>query len=134
MSEAGRPRAIFDCNTFVSAMAFDEGPAADAFRLIEAGAAELVADVRPFDLLQRIPAEYTSAQGADTIRVHSGDDSPSEPRAINAMLGSVRTGVLSVPSVVKQFPRRFFAPSRLRGELQFLAGGEIPHPAAAAMN
>jgi putative PIN family toxin of toxin-antitoxin system len=37
----GRPRAVFDCNTFIQALAFEDGPAGRAFQLMEGGAFEL---------------------------------------------------------------------------------------------
>jgi len=40
-SIAGRPRTIFDCNVFIQAVAFEEGPAAAVVRLAEEGRIEL---------------------------------------------------------------------------------------------
>src|SRR2546428_11139855 len=37
----GRSRAVFDCNTFVQAIVFDDGPAAQCLRLAESGRFEL---------------------------------------------------------------------------------------------
>jgi putative PIN family toxin of toxin-antitoxin system len=36
-----RPRAVFDCNTFIQAAAFDTGPAGACLRLVESGIVEL---------------------------------------------------------------------------------------------
>jgi predicted nucleic acid-binding protein len=38
----GRLRAVFDCNTLVQAIAFDDGPAASCVRLVESGRIELL--------------------------------------------------------------------------------------------
>lgn len=38
---SGRPRVVFDCNTLVQAIAFDQSPAAECLRLAESGAIEL---------------------------------------------------------------------------------------------
>jgi len=37
----GRPRVVFDCNTYIQALAFGDGPAASALRLVESGDVEL---------------------------------------------------------------------------------------------
>ncbi len=37
----GRPRVVFDCNAIVQAIAFDNSPACEAFRLAETGYFEL---------------------------------------------------------------------------------------------
>jgi putative PIN family toxin of toxin-antitoxin system len=39
--QAGRPRVVFDCNTFVQAIALEKGPAAECLRLAETGRFEL---------------------------------------------------------------------------------------------
>lgn len=49
----GRLRVVFDCNTYLQAIAFDDGPAAAAFRLAESGECEVfvskatLAELRP---------------------------------------------------------------------------------------
>lgn len=49
-----RPRAIFDCNTFVQAMAFEHGPAGQCLRLFEAGAFELLVSRSILSELRRV--------------------------------------------------------------------------------
>ena len=49
-----RPRVIFDCNTMVAAMAFDSGPTAAAFRLVESGEVELIVSKAVLAELRRV--------------------------------------------------------------------------------
>ena len=52
----GRPRAVFDCNTFVQAIAFDDGPAAECLRLAESGRFELFVSRPTLAELRRVLA------------------------------------------------------------------------------
>jgi putative PIN family toxin of toxin-antitoxin system len=52
----GRTRAVFDCNTYIQAIAYDTGPAAQAARLAEAGAFELFIDRLTLAELRRVCA------------------------------------------------------------------------------
>jgi hypothetical protein len=52
----GRPRAVFDCNTLVQAVAFDDGPAAECVRLAESGLFELFASKPTLAELRRVLA------------------------------------------------------------------------------
>jgi len=55
MSEGPRRlRVVFDCNTLIQAVAFDEGPAAAGFRLVEAGAFELFVSKATLAELRRV--------------------------------------------------------------------------------
>ena len=51
---AGRPRVVFDCNTFVQAVAFERGPAAECLRLAEGGRFELFASKATLGELRRV--------------------------------------------------------------------------------
>lgn len=54
MSAVGRPRVVFDCNTFIQAIAFDDGPAAACVRSVEAGAVELLVSRATLAELRRV--------------------------------------------------------------------------------
>ena len=57
MSRApGRTRVVFDCNTYIQAMAFEEGPAAAALRLVESGEVELFVSKATIRELRRVLA------------------------------------------------------------------------------
>ena len=50
----GRPRVVFDCNAFVQAIAFDNSPACEAFRLAETGHLELFVSKATLSELRRV--------------------------------------------------------------------------------
>ncbi len=51
-----RTRAVFDCNVFLQAAAFEEGPAAQCLRLAEAGTFDLVVSKQTMAELRRVLA------------------------------------------------------------------------------
>jgi putative PIN family toxin of toxin-antitoxin system len=51
---AGRPRAVFDCNTILQAIAFEHGPAAACVRLVEATELELFISKATLAELRRV--------------------------------------------------------------------------------
>lgn len=51
---ATRPRVVFDCNIYVQAIAFADGPAADALRLMESGDVELFISKATLSELRRV--------------------------------------------------------------------------------
>jgi putative PIN family toxin of toxin-antitoxin system len=50
----GRPRVVFDCNTYIQAVAFAEGPAARCLTLAEAGEFELLVSKATLAELRRV--------------------------------------------------------------------------------
>lgn len=50
----GRLRVVFDCNTFVQAVAFDDGPAAECLRAMESGRFELFVSRETLAELRRV--------------------------------------------------------------------------------
>ena len=50
----GRPRVVFDCNTSVQAVAYDDGPAAECLRLAESGLFELFVSRATLRELRRV--------------------------------------------------------------------------------
>lgn len=73
---AGRPRTIFDCNVFIQAVAFEEGPAAAVVRLAETGRIELF-------LSKPILSEVRRVIRYDEVRALSPSATPTR---IDAML------------------------------------------------
>lgn len=52
----GRPRAVFDCNVLIQAVAFGSGPAAACLQIVERGQAELLISKATLGELRRVLA------------------------------------------------------------------------------
>ena len=66
---SGRFRVVFDCNTFVQAVAFDNGPAAQCVKLVESGHVELF-------LSKSVLAELRRVFGYDEVLAISHNMTP----------------------------------------------------------
>lgn len=67
---AGRPRAVFDCNIYVQAIAFENGPAAECLRLLEAGRFELFLSKPILAELRRVLTYPSVVQMAPSLTPH----------------------------------------------------------------
>lgn len=54
MSSPQRPRVVLDCNTFIQALAFEDGPAAEVLSLVESGEFELFISKATMGELRRV--------------------------------------------------------------------------------
>ena len=103
-----RPRAVFDCNLLVQAVAFEDGPAANCLRLVESGSVELFVSKYTLRELRRV-LNY------EQILSISPNMTPQRVRAFLQRLTYRATLVRRVSRHVMTYPRDRADRSRIRG-------------------
>ena len=97
MSRLDRPRAVFDCNVLVQALAFESGPAARCLRLVEQSRVELFVSRATLAELRRV-------LGYEEVRDMSANMTPIRIAAYLDELAYRATRVRTVRHVF-DFPR-----------------------------
>jgi putative PIN family toxin of toxin-antitoxin system len=67
-----RPRAVFDCNIFVQALAYDDGPSAECVRSVESGYVELFVSGKTLAELRNVlsyPEVLAISPGMTAVRI-----------------------------------------------------------------